>query len=84
MPDHVTFRFAGVEISAARGCSIGAALWAAGVRRFRSTRRYGRPRGIYCGIGQCYDCLVRIDGGPPVRACITPVRPDADVSFGDR
>jgi predicted molibdopterin-dependent oxidoreductase YjgC len=32
------------------------------------------PRGIFCGMGMCFDCLVTIDGHPGVRACITSVR----------
>ncbi len=77
------FRFEGREIPADPGASIGAALWAAGVRRFRSTRIQDRPRAIYCGIGQCYDCLVRVEGGPAVRACLTPAPDGGDVAPGD-
>jgi len=74
----VTFRFEGQSITASEGSSIGAALWAAGVRQLRSSRVLGRPRGIYCGIGQCYDCVVHVNDGPLVRACITTVT-DRDV-----
>jgi aerobic-type carbon monoxide dehydrogenase small subunit (CoxS/CutS family) len=70
-PESVTFTFEGRRVSARHGQSIGAALWAAGERRFRDTRRLGRPRAIYCGIGQCFDCLVRVNGGPACRACVT-------------
>ena len=34
----------------------------------------GAPRGIFCGMGVCYDCLVVVDGVPNTRACMTPVR----------
>jgi aerobic-type carbon monoxide dehydrogenase small subunit (CoxS/CutS family) len=74
----VTFRFEGQSITASEASSIGAALWAAGVRQLRSSRVLGRPRGIYCGIGQCYDCVVHVNDGPLVRACITTVT-DGDV-----
>jgi predicted molibdopterin-dependent oxidoreductase YjgC len=74
----VTFRFEGQSITAPEGSSIGAALWAAGARQLRRSRVLGRPRGIYCGIGQCYDCLVHVNDGPLVRACITTVT-DGDV-----
>jgi predicted molibdopterin-dependent oxidoreductase YjgC len=77
----VTFRFEGQSIAASEGSSIGAALWAAGVRQLRRSRILGRPRGIYCGIGQCYDCLVHVNDGPLVRACITTVT-DGDVVTG--
>jgi predicted molibdopterin-dependent oxidoreductase YjgC len=74
----VAFSFEGRSITAPDGSSIGAALWAAGVRQLRHSRVLNRPRGMYCGIGHCYDCLVRVNGGPIVRACITGVT-DGDV-----
>ena len=77
------FRFGDQTIEFTPGQSIGAALWKAGVRSFRSTRRFGRPRAIFCGIGQCFDCLVRVNGMAVVRACVTDAR-DADmVTPGD-
>ncbi|MGW2362580.1 2Fe-2S iron-sulfur cluster-binding protein, partial [Streptomyces phaeofaciens] len=27
-----------------------------------------RPRGVFCGIGVCFDCLVTVDGRPNQRA----------------
>jgi D-hydroxyproline dehydrogenase subunit gamma len=33
----------------------------------------GAPRGIYCGMGVCFDCLVVVDGVPNTRACTTLV-----------
>ena len=32
------------------------------------------PRGVYCGMGVCFDCLVVVDGVPNTRACVTWVR----------
>jgi hypothetical protein len=74
----MNFTFDGHPIDAPHGSSIGAALWAAGIRQLRRSRILGRPRGMYCGIGQCFDCLVHVNDGPAVRACITPVT-DGDV-----
>ena len=34
----------------------------------------GEPRGIFCGMGVCFDCLMVIDGVPNTRACMTWVR----------
>ena len=34
----------------------------------------GSPRGLFCGMGLCFDCLVCVDGRPGVRACVTAVR----------
>lgn len=82
MADPVAFRFEGRPITAARGASIGAALWAAGIREWRLTRIGGRPRAMFCGIGQCFDCLVRVNGGPVVRACVTTAAEGDEVSRG--
>ena len=70
----VDVTFDGEPVVAFEGESVAAALLAAEVRATRTTRRGGRPRGLFCGIGACHDCLVRIDGSGPVRACLTPVR----------
>ncbi|NHA00463.1 (2Fe-2S)-binding protein [Nocardioides sp. W3-2-3] len=64
----------GVPLPAEPGQSVGAALTAAGIRSWRTTRTGGRPRGLFCGIGVCFDCLVTVDGRPNQRACLTPVR----------
>ncbi|MFY1635700.1 FAD-dependent oxidoreductase [Solwaraspora sp. WMMB335] len=53
------------------GQTIAAALHAADVRSWRRTRSGGRPRGLFCGIGACHDCLISVNGGPAVRACLT-------------
>jgi predicted molibdopterin-dependent oxidoreductase YjgC len=69
-----TVTFAGRALPARDGQSVAAALTAAGVRSWRTTRREGRPRGLFCGIGVCFDCLLSIDGRPAQRACLVPVR----------
>jgi predicted molibdopterin-dependent oxidoreductase YjgC len=73
-PPDTTIFVDGQEIAAKSGEPIAAALLAAGVRVFRETARQGRPRGIYCGIGRCTDCVMTVDGRPNVRTCVTPVR----------
>jgi predicted molibdopterin-dependent oxidoreductase YjgC len=65
-----TFSFDDRPIPFQPGQSVGAALIAAGVRSWRTTRRDGRPRGIFCGIGVCFDCLVTVDGRLNQRACL--------------
>lgn len=57
------------------GQSVGAALLAAGVRALRTTRVEGRPRGLFCGIGVCFDCLVTVNGQASLRACLVEARP---------
>jgi D-hydroxyproline dehydrogenase subunit gamma len=63
----------GEAIVAYEGETIATALLTSGQRVFRHTDN-GEPRGIFCGIGVCYDCLVTVEGLGAVRACVTPVR----------
>lgn len=74
-----TIRFDDRNVPAAPGQTVAAALWAAGVRSWRVTRDRGAPRGLFCGIGVCFDCLVTIDGEPNRRACLVPTRPGMTV-----
>jgi predicted molibdopterin-dependent oxidoreductase YjgC len=62
------------------GQTIAAALVAAGRVAWRTTRINQRPRGVFCGIGVCFDCLVTIDGIGGQRACLVPARPDMTVT----
>jgi predicted molibdopterin-dependent oxidoreductase YjgC len=64
----------GDEVPAYEGESVAAALLAAGRRGLRETPRRGDRRGMYCGIGLCFECVVVVDGQGGVRACMTPVR----------
>lgn len=64
----------GRPIDAFEGEPIAAALMAAGISVFRYTRKKGEPRGIFCAIGQCTDCMMTVDGVPNVRTCIIPVK----------
>jgi hypothetical protein len=63
----------GAPLLAFHGETLAAAMLAAGRRVFRYAPRTGRPRGLFCGMGVCYDCLMVVDGRPNVRACMTPV-----------
>ena len=38
------------------------------------------PRGVFCGIGACYDCLVVVNGIPDVRACQRTIRPATQIT----
>jgi predicted molibdopterin-dependent oxidoreductase YjgC len=72
----------GTPIIAYEGETVAAALLAAGYRTFRHTA-HGQPRGLFCGIGVCFDCLVTVDGRPHLRACQTLARPGMRVSLKD-
>jgi sarcosine oxidase subunit alpha len=63
----------GKPIEAYEGETIAAALLASGIRIFHLSRKNKEPRGLFCGMGVCYECLVTVDGTNDVRACLTPV-----------
>ncbi|WP_432009983.1 (2Fe-2S)-binding protein [Streptomyces cucumeris] len=70
-----TFSFDDRAVPAEGGQSVAAALIASGIRSWRVTRVEGRPRGVFCGIGVCFDCLVTINGSPNQRACVIEAHP---------
>jgi len=72
----------GVPVVAHEGETVAAALLARGEVATRRTVS-GKPRGIYCGMGVCFDCLVIIDDVPNTRACVTWVREGMRVSRQD-
>ena len=71
----VPITFDGRPLIARAGEPIAAALLAAGVRAFRTMPGSGEPRGGWCMVGRCADCLVVVDGRPNVLACVTAVAP---------
>ena len=64
----------GQPLDCHEGESLAAALLASGRRFTRYTARASEPRGYFCGMGVCHDCLVTVEGLPNVRACMTPVK----------
>ena len=74
----VRLRFDGAEIEALTGETIAAALAAADIVSVRQARS-GAPRGPFCGMGACFDCLVTVDGRPNQRACLTKVADGMEV-----
>ncbi len=68
----------GRPVEAWPGESIAAVLLAAGRRVFRQTAGHA-PRGFFCGMGICFDCLITLNGVPNVRSCVTPAAPDCVV-----
>ncbi len=70
----VTIYYEGRPIEAREGEPIAAALTAAGIKVFRTTEKRKEPRGVYCAMGRCSDCMMIVDGQPNVRTCVTPVK----------
>jgi predicted molibdopterin-dependent oxidoreductase YjgC len=76
LPDagEVTLDVDGKPVTAREGETIAAALTAAGWVGFRRTEKRHEPRGVFCAIGKCTDCVMTVDGVPNVRTCVTTVR----------
>ncbi len=69
----------GAEVTAYDGDSVAAVLMREGHVSWRLTRHGNRPRGLFCGIGACQDCVVTVDGVDGVRACVAPATPGAEI-----
>ncbi|WP_248579867.1 (2Fe-2S)-binding protein [Nocardioides sp. InS609-2] len=66
----VQIQFEGHRYAGVRGQTVAGILLGNGVRAWRTTSAGERPRGAFCGIGVCFDCLVTVDGQRDVRACL--------------
>ena len=76
---NIEFTFDGENIDAITGQSVAAALLSADQRILRKTRFNNTERGVFCGIGVCFDCLVVIDGITNQRACLIEAKPGMKV-----
>jgi predicted molibdopterin-dependent oxidoreductase YjgC len=65
----------GEQLSVRPGQTIAAALVLSGRVAWRTTRFEHRPRGLFCGIGVCFDCLITVNGQRSVRACLVAAQP---------
>lgn len=79
----VVFTYDGGEMEGYEGEPIAMALKAAGVEVHRFTAKRHEPRGIFCAIGRCTDCVMVVDGKPNVRTCMTPLAAGMDVRTQD-
>jgi predicted molibdopterin-dependent oxidoreductase YjgC len=66
----VTVLVEGRPVGAFLGETVATVLLAEGHVALRTTVQ-GQPRGVFCGMGVCFDCLVVVDGKPNTRACMT-------------
>jgi predicted molibdopterin-dependent oxidoreductase YjgC len=78
----VTISVDGRPREAHLGETVAAALMAEGDTAIRVTRG-GSPRGLYCGMGVCFECLVIVDGVPNARACMTWIRDGMEIRHMD-
>jgi len=83
----VDFYFDGRLVTGRPGQSVAIALWDAGIRTLRHSPIDGAPRGMFCAIGVCQECVVMI-GEVRRPACTTLVQsglrvlPVPDLSTG--
>jgi hypothetical protein len=70
----LTIYLGGAPLTAREGDSIAAALLSHGIHTTRHTPVSGAPRGPYCMMGACFDCLAVVDGQPGVQTCLATVR----------
>lgn len=61
------------EVSAFEGESVASVMMVEGKVAMRTTTD-DQPRGVFCGMGVCFDCLVIVDDVPNTRACMTWVK----------
>jgi sarcosine oxidase subunit alpha len=79
--EYLSITVDGEIIKVGAGRSLAAALIGAGVRRLRRSPRAAQPRGAFCMMGVCQECLVHVDGKLE-QACLKRVRPGMNVVLG--
>lgn len=79
----VTFYYDGRELKGYEGEPVAVALKAAGIMVHRYTKKKHTPRGIFCAIGRCTDCVMVVDGRPNIRTCVTPLKEGMKVETQD-
>lgn len=72
--ERISFFHDGEKLEGYEGEPIAMALKANGIMIHRHTKKYKEPRGMFCAIGRCTDCVMIVDGRSNVRTCITPLR----------
>lgn len=65
----VTISVDGEPATGVNGQTIAGIMLASGRLAWRTTASGRKPRGLFCGIGVCFDCLVTVNGVRDVRAC---------------
>lgn len=71
--ERIGIRFDGASVPAIPGETVAATLSASEILAFRRTAS-GAPRGLWCGMGACFDCIVTVDGRAGQRACMVKAR----------
>lgn len=78
--EKVTFFVNGRPTQAYLGETLHASLIAAGYLQFRKSKT-GTPRGVFCGMGVCFECLVTVNGQAAQQACMICVEAGMEVEI---
>lgn len=81
--DRLTITVNGERLDGVTGQSIAGVMLASGQSSWRITAGGRRRRGIFCGIGVCFDCLATVNGIRDVRTCQRLARDDDVVTSQD-
>jgi sarcosine oxidase, subunit alpha len=81
--DVASIRFEGRDVGFVGGDTVASALYRDGVRTFARSLKYHRRRSLYCGTGDCPNCLITVDGQPATRSCQTSCRNGMTVARED-
>lgn len=76
----VTVRMDGRDLTLRQGANLAAELLVSGVMPFRHTPVSGAPRGPFCMMGACFDCLIEV-GGTSRRACLMEVSAGLEITL---
>lgn len=70
----IQFTFDGNSMEGFEDEPIAMALRSNGVMVHRRTTKKNEPRGIFCAIGRCTDCIMIVNGIPNVRTCVEQLK----------
>jgi sarcosine oxidase subunit alpha len=80
----INFEFEAYKIRAFENETVAIALYRNGIDVFSESSTLPRPGGIFCAIGKCSSCMMRVNGIPNVRTCILPLREEMVVEKQER
>lgn len=69
MSDELMITFEGRTLRGESGQTLAGVLVSHRILDWRTTSATAEPRGLFCGIGVCFDCVLVVDGERDVRAC---------------
>lgn len=75
----VSFSFNGKSYTGYKGESVACALFACGVKTLRHSPIKGEPRGFFCLMGSCQECLIWVDKQKKP-ACQVPVSDGMEIA----